>query len=60
LEAGQDLEISEHDGRIEIEVRSKPMRLVERSGFLAAEVDGDEGPPLSSTQVRELLERVRR
>lgn len=60
LEAGQELEITERDGRIEIEPVAAPMRLVEREGFLAAEVDGDEGPPLTAEQVRDLLERTRR
>lgn len=60
FEAGQELEISEHEGRVEIEVASKPMRLVERDGFLAAEVDDDEAPSLTAEEVRSLLERVRR
>lgn len=36
------------------------MRLVERDGFLAAEVEGDDEALLSTEDVREMLERVRR
>jgi AbrB family looped-hinge helix DNA binding protein len=60
LEPGQELEIVERDGRIEIEPVSVPMELVERDGFLAAEVPGDEAPTLTADEVRELLERTRR
>lgn len=60
LEPGQQLEITERDGRIEIEPVSTPMRLVERDGFLAAEIDEDAAPPLSADEVRELLDRTRR
>lgn len=60
LEPGQELEITERDGRIEIEPVATPMRLVERDGFLAAEVDGDGGPALSVGEVRDLLDRTRR
>lgn len=35
------------------------MRLVERDGFLAAELEGDDGPPLTVEEVRATLERVR-
>jgi hypothetical protein len=39
---------------------SSPVELVERSGFLAAEV-GDGAPPtLTADEVRNLLERTRR
>ncbi len=60
LEAGQELEICEREGRVEMEVARQPMRLVDRDGFLAAEVEGDAAPALTAAQVRELLERVRR
>ncbi len=60
FQAGQELEICEHDGRVEIEIASKPIRLIERDGFLAAEAEDDEGPPLTTEQVRALLERERR
>lgn len=61
LRPGTELEITERDGRVHIEAVSRPMRLVERDGFLAAEIEGqDEEPPLSTQEVRELLERVRR
>ncbi len=60
LEPGQELEITEHDGRIEIEPVSVPVRLVERDGFLAAEAADVDAPPLTTDGVRHLLERTRR
>jgi AbrB family looped-hinge helix DNA binding protein len=60
LEAGQELEITERDGRIEIEPVSAPVQLVERDGFVAAEVADDDVPTLTATEVRDLLERTRR
>jgi AbrB family looped-hinge helix DNA binding protein len=60
LRPGTELEISERDGRIHMEAASPPMRLVERDGFLAAEVEGDDEALLSTEDVREMLERVRR
>lgn len=60
LQPGQELEIIESDGRIEIEPVPAPMVLVERDGFLAAEVDADGTAPLTSDEVRDLLERTRR
>jgi AbrB family looped-hinge helix DNA binding protein len=59
LRPGTELEISERDGRIQVEVASRSMRLIERDGFLAAEVEGDDAPPLSVEEVRAVLERVR-
>lgn len=60
LEPGQELEITEHDGRIEIEPVSVPVRLVERDGFLAAEVEDADAQQLTTEGVRDLLERTRR
>ncbi len=60
LEPGQEIEITERDGRIEIEPVMGAMALVEREGFLAAEVADDSGAPLTAEQVRGLLERTRR
>ncbi|MGH3616317.1 MAG: AbrB/MazE/SpoVT family DNA-binding domain-containing protein [Pseudonocardia sp.] len=59
LEPGQELEIVERDGRIEIEPVAPRMRLVERDGFLAAEIEG-EVQPITPEQVRDVLERTRR
>ncbi len=59
LQAGQEIEISLRDGRIEIEPVSVPMRMVDRSGILVAKPEGAV-PPLTRTEVREALERVRR
>lgn len=60
LTGGEELEITARDGRIEMEPTAPPMLLVERDGFLAAEVEGDDVVPLSATDVREVLERLRR
>lgn len=59
LAPGQPLEISERDGRLEIEPAPTPMRLVRRGRHLVAVPDADV-PPLTSDIVRETLERVRR
>ncbi|MBI4305692.1 MAG: AbrB/MazE/SpoVT family DNA-binding domain-containing protein [Chloroflexi bacterium] len=60
LRGGEDLNITLRNGRIEIEPASKKMRLIERRGFLAAEIESDEVSPLTTNDVRELLERLRR
>jgi AbrB family looped-hinge helix DNA binding protein len=60
LEPGQELEIVERDGRIEIQPVSAPMTLVERDGFLAAEVTEGEPPTMTTEEVRDLIERTRR
>lgn len=60
LEPGRELEITERDGRIEIEPVAAPIELVERDGFLAAEVSGEDGAELTADEVRDLLERTRR
>jgi AbrB family looped-hinge helix DNA binding protein len=60
LAPGQEVDVSEADGRIAIEAVSNDVRLVERDGFVAAEVDDDDAPPLTVDDVRSLLERVRR
>lgn len=60
LEPGRELEITERDGRIEIEPVAAPIELVERDGFLAAEVPGEDGAELTADDVRDLLERTRR
>jgi AbrB family looped-hinge helix DNA binding protein len=59
LRAGQDVEISLRDGRIEIEPVSVPMRLVKKGRILVAEPDRPL-PSLTTDIVRETLERVRR
>ncbi|MER3411086.1 MAG: antitoxin, partial [Thermoleophilia bacterium] len=41
LRPGQEVEIHEREGRIEIEPVASAMRLVERDGFLAAEIEGE-------------------
>ena len=59
LRAGEELEISAVDGRIEIEVPPTPMRLVDRGRGLVAVPDRDL-PTLTAEQVREILEQTRR
>ncbi len=60
LRPGQELEVREREGRIEIEPVLPPMTLAEREGFLAAEVEGGAPQPLTVEEVREVLERLRR
>ncbi|MBA3800812.1 MAG: hypothetical protein H0X18_17310 [Geodermatophilaceae bacterium] len=45
---------------MELEPVLPEMALVERDGFLAAELDNDEQPPMEATEVRDLLDSVRR
>jgi AbrB family looped-hinge helix DNA binding protein len=59
LEAGSEVEIDFRDGKIEIEPRSAAMRLVETVDGVRVEADRDL-PPLTSAEVRSVLERVRR
>jgi AbrB family looped-hinge helix DNA binding protein len=54
LRPGTEVEITEDNGRIQIEVVSRPVLLTERDGFLAAEVESDDGPPLTVEEVRHL------
>ena len=60
LRGGEEIEVTVREGVIELEAASKPVQLRERDGFLAAEVEDDDGPALTTTEVRELLERLRR
>ena len=59
LKAGQELEITAGDGRLEIEIAPTPMRLKKRGKGVVA-VPQQDLPPLSAEQVRETLDRVRR
>lgn len=59
LAAGEELELRERDGRIEIEPAATPMRLQRVKRGLAAFPDA-ELPPLTDEVVRATLERVRR
>ncbi len=59
LRAGDELEIEEFNGRIEISKPVKERGLIEtENGLLTLEPDPDE-PPITQEQVREQLERVR-
>jgi AbrB family looped-hinge helix DNA binding protein len=60
LRPGEPLQVAERDGRVEIEPAGSRVRLVEREGFLAAEIEGYDGPALTVDDVRALLERLRR
>lgn len=57
--AGEELELRERDGRLEIEASPTPMRLVKRRGGVAAVADRPL-PPLTDEIVRQTLERTRR
>lgn len=59
LTSGQKLEIRAGDGRLEIEVAATPMALQTRGKGVVA-VPAEKLPRLTSAQVRETLERVRR
>ena len=59
LQAGQEIEVTERDGRIEIETAPTPMRAARRGTRVVAEPERDL-PPLTTDQVRDVLERVRR
>ena len=59
LAAGQPLEITEHDGRLEIVPAATPMRLVDEGDGVAAVADADM-PVLTTDMVRDTLERIRR
>lgn len=59
LKPGQALEIRAADGRLEIEAAATPMSLRKR-GKGAVAVPDIELPKLTSAEVREALERIRR
>jgi AbrB family looped-hinge helix DNA binding protein len=59
LSSGQKLEIRAGDGRLEIEIAATPMALQTRGKGVVA-VPAAKLPRLTSDQVRETLERVRR
>ena len=56
---GQELELQVRDGRLEIGLRPTPMRLKGKGRSLTA-VPTNRVPPLTSEQVRETLEQLRR
>ena len=59
LRAGDELEIEEFSGRIELSRPRRERKLVENEhGLLSLEPD-PAAPPITSEQVREELERVR-
>ena len=59
LTAGQPLEITEQDGRLEIVPAATPMLLVDEGDGVAAVADADM-PQLTADLVRDTLERIRR
>lgn len=59
LHGGQEVEVTEHDGRIEIEPVPVPMRLVKKGAVLVAETDRPM-PALTDGIVRDTLEKSRR
>ena len=59
LGAGQELEITARDGRIEIDVPSVGMWLEDRGGLPVA-VPDEPLPTLTAAQVRQVLEQTRR
>lgn len=59
LKPGQSLEIRAGDGRLEIDIAPTPLALKKRGKGVVA-VPLKELPKLTSDQVRETLERIRR
>jgi AbrB family looped-hinge helix DNA binding protein len=59
FKAGQALELSAADGRLEVEHPTTPIRLEKRDGQLVAVADR-EMPTLTAELVRETLEQIRR
>ena len=59
LVPGRTLEVTERDGRIEIEPAPSPMSLVQRRGGLVAVPDEDL-PPLTDAVVRAAIDGTRR
>jgi AbrB family looped-hinge helix DNA binding protein len=59
LTAGTEVDVELHDGRIEIEPAYTPARVVVRDGHPVIETEVD-GPPITTDQVRALLESLRR
>jgi AbrB family looped-hinge helix DNA binding protein len=60
LRAGQMLEITARDGRLEIEAAATPLELRKRDNGPVAVPKTGKMPTLTSEQVRDTLERVRR
>ncbi len=58
LNAGDELEIEEFNGKIEISKPVRERKLVEIGGLLTLEPDPD-APPIDPDEVRRELERVR-
>lgn len=58
LRAGDELEIEEFNGKIEISKPARERKLVEVDGLLTLEPDPD-APPMDPDEVRRQLERVR-
>ena len=59
LAGGQEVEITARDGHLEVDVAPVRMRLADRDGAPAA-IPYEPLPPLTTDQVREVLERTRR
>jgi AbrB family looped-hinge helix DNA binding protein len=59
FKAGQALELSAADGRLEVEHPTTPIRLERRDGQLVAVADR-EMPMLTAEMVRDTLEQIRR
>lgn len=59
LRGGEELDVVERDGRIEIESIPTPVRLVKRGKLVVAETD-EPMPELTDEIVRDTLEKTRR
>jgi hypothetical protein len=59
MSGGGDVEVQFRDGRIELEPVAIPMRIVKHGKAATIEADA-EMPTLTTTDVRSVLDRVRR
>jgi AbrB family looped-hinge helix DNA binding protein len=59
LSAGDEVEISYVDGRLEIDVPGRDFR-IEKRGNISVAVADEPMPPLTTEAVREVLEEIRR
>lgn len=59
LLGGQEIEVIARDGQVVIEPAGTAVHLVEEKGLLVGKADEDL-PPLTTEQVRDIIDRVRR
>jgi AbrB family looped-hinge helix DNA binding protein len=60
LRPNMPLEVSLHDGRLEIEPAAMNTCLIEEGGSIFIRAEGDDIPPLTIDSVRDVMEKLRR